>query len=87
MYGSAKKRFPCETKGQRRVTLFLLLVRIPQWSQRDLHGSTQGLSKYEYTTRMKSNNFNRSAKLSHQGIRLVGTPCQIEMKKMVTARL
>ena len=83
-----KKRFPYETKGQRSIpSLFLFLGQIPQWSQRDLHGLTLGLSNYEYTTRMRSNNFNRLAKLSHQGIRFVRTPYQIEMKKMVTARL
>ena len=35
----------------------------------------------------KSNNFKRSAKVSHQEIRFVRTPCQIVMRKIVTARL
>ena len=51
-----QKTIPLWVKGAKKgsiLSLFLFLVQIRQWSQRDLHGSTRGLSKYEYTTRMK----------------------------------
>ena len=37
---------PLSDKGAKKGNLFLFLVQIPQWSQRDLHGSTGRLSKY-----------------------------------------